>query len=107
MALHPETRAILSDYLVRGRPALAAGLGPATGAIVVVEDALRSFSIGPNIIDYLAPDLFPLLKSSPVRVIGEDVYTPVSEPLETYALLRDENIERGIAEAAGATRRHV
>ena len=94
------------DRATFDREAVLASVGR-TGAIVVVEDALRSFSVGANILDYLAPDLFPLLKSSPVRVTGEDVYTPVSEPLETYALLRDENIERGIIKATGAAQRHV
>jgi 2-oxoisovalerate dehydrogenase E1 component len=76
-----------------------------TGALVIVEDAMHSFSMGGQIIDYLLPDLFPLLRTAPLRVTGEDVYSPVSKPLETYVHLRDENIEQAIVAAAGAGRK--
>ena len=89
------------DRATFDRDAVLASVGR-TGALVVVEEAMRSFSVGSNVLDYLLPDLFPLLRCSPVRATGEDVYTPVSKPLETYALLRDESVERAIVGAAGA-----
>ena len=73
-----------------------------TGGLVIVEDAMHSFSMGGQIIDYLLPDLFGCLRGSPLRVTGEDVYSPVSKPLETYVHLRDENIEQAIVAAARA-----
>lgn len=72
-----------------------------TGALVIVEDATFSHSIGGQIIDRLLPDLFPHLRAAPLRVTGADVPTPVSMPLEAVALLRDENIEAAIVAAAG------
>ena len=75
-----------------------------TGALVLVEDAPRSFSMGAQIVDYLSPDLHGLLRSAPLRVTGEDVYLPVSKPLETHALLRDVEIEAALAIAAQARR---
>jgi 2-oxoisovalerate dehydrogenase E1 component len=73
-----------------------------TGGLVIVEDAMRSFSMGGHIIDYLLPDLFGCLRGSPLRVTGEDVYSPVSKPLETYVHLQDGNIERAIVAAGRA-----
>jgi len=58
--------------------------------------------MGGQIIDYLLPDLFGYLRGSPLRVTGEDVYSPVSKPLETYVHLRDDNIEQAIVAAARA-----
>lgn len=81
------------------RAAVLASVGR-TGALVIVEDAMHSFSMGGQILDYLLPDLFPLLRSAPLRVTGEDVYSSVSKPLETYAHLRDENIDQAIVAAA-------
>jgi pyruvate/2-oxoglutarate/acetoin dehydrogenase E1 component len=75
-----------------------------TGALVIVEDATFSHSIGGQVIDRLLPDLFPRLRSAPTRVTGADVPTPVSLPLETVALLRDEDIEASIVAAAAAGR---
>ena len=76
-----------------------------TGALVIVEDAMLSCSAGASILDYLLPDLFARLRTSPVRVTGEDVCTPVSAPLEAHALLRDQNVEDAIVAAARAARR--
>lgn len=73
-----------------------------TGALVIVEDATRTFSMGSHILDYLLPDVFTLLRAAPLRVTGEDVYSPVSKPLETFVLLRDENIDKAIVAAARA-----
>ncbi len=75
-----------------------------TGALVVVEDAPRSSSMGALILDYLAPDLHDLVRGAPGRVTGEDVYLPVSKPLETHALLRDDDIEAALVIAARAGR---
>ncbi len=76
-----------------------------TGALVIVEDAMHSFSMGSQILDYLLPDLFRHLRTAPLRVTGEDVYSPVSRPLETYVHLRDENVEQALVEAARASRK--
>lgn len=81
-----------------------------TGGLVIVEDAQRSLSMGSQILDYLLPDLFGHLRTAPIRITGEDVYSPVSKPLETFVHLRDENVEAGIravaaAVAAGGSRR--
>jgi 2-oxoisovalerate dehydrogenase E1 component len=75
-----------------------------TGALVIVEDAQRSLSMGSQILDYLLPDVFGHLRGAPLRVTGEDVYSPVSKPLETYVHLRDENVEEAIRTAAAAAR---
>jgi pyruvate/2-oxoglutarate/acetoin dehydrogenase E1 component len=60
--------------------------------------------MGSQILDYLLPDLFRHLRAAPLRVTGEDVYSPVSKPLETYVHLRDENVEQAIRTAAAAAR---
>lgn len=75
-----------------------------TGALVIVEDATRSHSMGSMIIDYLLPGLFTALRTAPLRVTGADVYTPVSKPLEAAVNLRDEPIVDAIARAARAAR---
>jgi 2-oxoisovalerate dehydrogenase E1 component len=75
-----------------------------TGALVIVEDAMRSFSMGSLILDYLLPDVFASLRTAPLHVTGEDVYSPVSKPLEAYVHLRDEPIERAIVAAASGGR---
>jgi 2-oxoisovalerate dehydrogenase E1 component len=75
-----------------------------TGALVIVEDAMRAHSMGPQILDHLLPDMFGSLRAAPCRVTGEDVFAPVSEPLETYMILRDEMIEAAIRTAAEASR---
>jgi len=75
-----------------------------TGALVIVEDATRSHSMGALILDYLLPDLFDGLKAAPLRVTGADVYSPVSKPLEPEVHLRDEPIVRAIVRAARAAR---
>jgi 2-oxoisovalerate dehydrogenase E1 component len=73
-----------------------------TGGLVIVEDAMHSLSMGGLILDYLMPDLFSRLRAAPLRVTGEDVFSPVSRPLETFVHLRDENIEQAIVAAAKA-----
>ena len=75
-----------------------------TGALVIVEDATFSHSIGGQIIDRLLPDLFPHLRTAPLRVTGADVPTPCSLPLEKVALLRDEDIEGAIVTAVRRSR---
>ena len=76
-----------------------------TGALVIVEDATLSHSIGGQLIDRFLPDLFPHLRTAPIRVTGADVPTPCSKPLETHAMLSDERIEAAIVAAAAGTRR--
>lgn len=69
---------------------------------MIVEDAMRSLSMGGHILDYLMPDLFSRLRAAPLRVTGEDVFSPVSKPIETFVHLRDDNIEQAIVATAGA-----
>ena len=75
-----------------------------TGALVIVEDATRSHSMGAVVLDYLLPDLYAHLRTAPLRVTGADVYTPVSKPLEAAVNLRDEPVVDAIARAARAAR---
>ncbi len=75
-----------------------------TGALVIVEDAMRSHSMGGQLLDLLLPDLFTHLRTSPFRVTGQDVFMPVSDPLELHALLDDDEVESAIVEAAHADR---
>ena len=88
-----------------------AGIGAAiaeavgrTGALVIVEDSLRSFGMGGPILDFLMPDLFERLRTAPLRVTGDDVFSPVSRPLESYVHVRDADIETAITTAARAAR---
>jgi 2-oxoisovalerate dehydrogenase E1 component len=78
-----------------------------TGALVIIEDARRSDSMGNQILDYLFPEAFELLRTAPLRVTGQDAYSPVSRPLETYVHLQDADIETALVTAAtaAATRR--
>ena len=71
-----------------------------TGALVIAEDAQHRLSMGPRILDYLGPELYPLLRSAPLRVTGLDAYSPVSKPLEAFVHIQDEDIERAIVTAA-------
>ena len=73
-----------------------------TGALVIAEDALRSFGMGAAILDHLMPDLFGLLRTAPLRVTGDDVFSPVSRPLERHVHIRDADIEAAIVAAARA-----
>jgi 2-oxoisovalerate dehydrogenase E1 component len=75
-----------------------------TGALVIVEDATRSHSMGAVVLDYLLPDLFAALRTAPLRVTGADVYTPVSKPLEAAVNLRDESIVDALVRAARGAR---
>lgn len=75
-----------------------------TGALVIVEDAMRSHSMGGLILDYLMPDLYALLRSAPRRVTGLDVYSPVSAPLEAHVHLQDSSILEAITAAAAVAR---
>ena len=75
-----------------------------TGALVVVEDSLRSFGMGQSIVDLLLPDLFGSLRTAPLRVTGDDVFSPVSKPLELHVHVRDADIETAIISAARAAR---
>ena len=63
-----------------------------TGALVIVEDAPVSHSIGAQIADQLQPDLFGVLRHPITRVTGKDVPAPVSKVLEDSVLLKDEEI---------------
>jgi 2-oxoisovalerate dehydrogenase E1 component len=73
-----------------------------TGALVIAEDALRSFGMGAPILDHLLPDLFGLLRTAPLRVTGDDVFSPVSRPLERHVHIRDADIGAAIVAAARA-----
>jgi pyruvate/2-oxoglutarate/acetoin dehydrogenase E1 component len=75
-----------------------------TGALVIVEDAMRSHSMGGLILDYLMPDLHALLRSAPRRMTGLDVYSPVSAPLEAHVHLQDSSILEAITAAAAVAR---
>jgi 2-oxoisovalerate dehydrogenase E1 component len=72
-----------------------------TGAIVIAEDAQRTLSMGARILDYLGPDLHPLLRTAPRRVTGLDAYSPVSKPLEAYVHIQDDDIRAAVIAAAG------
>jgi 2-oxoisovalerate dehydrogenase E1 component len=76
-----------------------------TGALVIVEDSLRSFGMGSAILDHLFPDLFDRVRTAPLRVTGDDVFSPVSRPLERHVHVRDADIETAIVTAARAARR--
>ena len=76
-----------------------------TGALVIVEDSLRSFGMGSAVLDHLFPDLFERLRTAPLRVTGDDVFSPVSKPLESHVHVRDADIETAITTAALAARR--
>ncbi len=76
-----------------------------TGALVIVEDARRSDSMGIHILDYLFPEAFELLRTAPLRVTGQDAYSPVSRPLETAVHLQDSEIEEALVTAAGSAER--
>jgi 2-oxoisovalerate dehydrogenase E1 component len=71
-----------------------------TGALVIVEDAPRSHSVGIHIVDELAEELHPHLRRPVVRITGKDVAPPVSKVLETAVLLDDAAIRDGIWTAA-------
>jgi 2-oxoisovalerate dehydrogenase E1 component len=77
-----------------------------TGALVIVEDAQRTLSMGARILDYLGPDLFSRLRTAPLRVTGLDAYSPVSKPLETFVHIQDSDIEAAILTAA-SSREHA
>ncbi len=61
--------------------------------------------MGGQIVDLLLRDLFGYLRTPPCRVTGEDVFMPVSDPLELGALLKDDDIETALLETARAARR--
>jgi 2-oxoisovalerate dehydrogenase E1 component len=73
-----------------------------TGALVIVEDARRSDSMGSQILDYILPEAFELLRTAPLRVTGQDAYSPVSKPLETHVHVQDADIESALVTAARA-----
>ncbi len=76
-----------------------------TGALVIVEDAMRAHSMGSFLLDALLPDLHGLTRVAPVRVTGADAFAPVSRPLEQSVLLRDREIEGAIVSLAAGTGR--
>jgi len=71
-----------------------------TGALVIVEDAQRTLSMGARILDYLGPALFSRLRTAPLRVTGLDASSPVSKPLETFVHVQDTDIAANILTAA-------
>jgi pyruvate/2-oxoglutarate/acetoin dehydrogenase E1 component len=71
-----------------------------TAALVIAEDAQRTLSMGGHILDYLYPDLHALLRAAPLRVTGQDAYSPVSKPLEAYVHIQDADIVAAITAAA-------
>ena len=75
-----------------------------TGALVIAEDAQRTLSMGSKILDYLYPDLHALLHTAPLRVTGQDAYSPVSKPLEAFVHIQDADIEAAIVAAADGAR---
>ena len=75
-----------------------------TGSLVIAEDAQLSLSMGHRILDYLYPELHDLLRTAPRRVTGQDVYSPVSRPLESFVHVQDADIEAAIVAAAQASR---
>ncbi len=70
-----------------------------TGALVIAEDAQRTLSMGAKVLDYLYPDVHALLRTAPLRVTGQDAYSPVSKPLETSVHIQDADIEATIMAA--------
>jgi 2-oxoisovalerate dehydrogenase E1 component len=74
-----------------------------TGSLVMVEDAQRTLSMGGRILDYLYPDLHDLLRTAPLRVTGQDAYSPVSKPLEAFVHLQDTDIAAALVAAARAS----
>lgn len=73
-----------------------------TRALVIAEDAQRTLSMGARILDYLYPDLHALLQTAPLRVTGQDAYSPVSKPLEDHVHIQDADIEAAIVAAASS-----
>jgi hypothetical protein len=57
---------------------------------------MRSHSTGGLVLDYLLPDLYPLLRSAPRRVTGADTYSPVSAGIEGHVHLQDDAIVEAI-----------
>jgi 2-oxoisovalerate dehydrogenase E1 component len=76
-----------------------------TGAIVIVEDTVRSHSIGVQIADEVVDAVDPFLRRPIARVTGKDVHPPVSKPLEEAVLLQDDDIRRALVELAHAPAR--
>jgi 2-oxoisovalerate dehydrogenase E1 component len=74
-----------------------------TQCIVIVEDAMRSHSIGLHIADTIHAALADLLAQPVLRVTGKDVPSPVSRALEDHVLLADDDIRAAIRGAADGT----
>lgn len=67
-----------------------------TGAVMIVEDATASHSLGPRLAQGIHERCFDRLRA-PVRLVaGLDVPTPVSRVLEEAVLLSDLDIEQAI-----------
>jgi 2-oxoisovalerate dehydrogenase E1 component len=71
-----------------------------TGVLVIVEDAPRSHSVGPQIVDELSSEITSLLRKPVTRITGKDVFPPVSRVLEEDVLLADDVIRAGLRQAA-------
>jgi 2-oxoisovalerate dehydrogenase E1 component len=74
-----------------------------TQCVVIVEDAMRSHSIGVHIADVIHAAFADLLAQPVIRVTGKDVPSPVSKALEDHVLLADADIRSAIRGAADGT----
>ncbi|NQT20984.1 MAG: hypothetical protein HQ592_14850, partial [Planctomycetes bacterium] len=63
-----------------------------TGAVVIVEEALRSQSIGPTVAANITERFFDYLDGPVACMASEDVPPPVSRVLEAAALIKDDDI---------------
>ena len=71
-----------------------------TGALVVVEQAMASQSLGPHIAAQVQCRFFDDLDHPVTLVASHDVPRPVSLELETFCLINDEDIRAAIVAAA-------
>ncbi len=71
-----------------------------TGALVLVEEAGASMSIGPRIVAEMVSRSFDYLDGPPLCLSSRDVPNSVSRVLEEAAILGNQAIVKGIVEAA-------
>jgi pyruvate/2-oxoglutarate/acetoin dehydrogenase E1 component len=72
-----------------------------TGAVVVVEEAPRSQTIGSTIAKTVTERCFDSLDAPVACLSSRDVPPPVSRALEKAALISDDEIVAGVAAVAG------
>ncbi len=72
-----------------------------TGAVVIVEAAPRSLSIGPTVANGISKRFFDELDGPVVCLTSPDIAPPVSRILEEAALISDEEIIAKTLTAAG------